>query len=345
MHLEAYIDGAKNLSEVEVTVTNRCSGVGLVAPSEQTIKHLAAVVCASFWPISIPSATETHAIVGRLKESLRMSPTAIRGMLEYPEFPANLPNSIKAVAYKPGDQPVVRSLGRYSLMLSKVVMRKSNRFLAPAGMAPGSAGSAEANLGATAPLAQLLSLLNLASPPHAMGSPGCNIQYLNQGQRGARGTPAGLRRLSTLGFEGLRQIRGLWCIVNVTNKKCHLPKASAFGTRCMHIGEGIPIMCKVTPYMNNENSSILRARIKGDAGASGEAGVVPPLMLTDKPPAEAGEKRASDAAADKTPKHTATDGTPKRLRHKTAPSSNGEIKEAAGDGGPEATAKDEDPIQ
>ena len=112
-------------SAVQVAVA-RFQMLGLIAPSEQTVKNISALLATVLYPDSLPSPAEAHTLVQDIKTSVRAHAVSIiypRGPAVYPATPAELPSLEYSRAYSHADPPVSRVAGRYYVLKQTIVLR------------------------------------------------------------------------------------------------------------------------------------------------------------------------------------------------------------------------------
>jgi hypothetical protein len=106
-------------------LADRCRLLGLVNPSEATVKHLAAVIAVAHCPTGAPQ--ELHQLVLHVKQSISSFKGSIQAMVtRFPDNPDELPQDVFAAAY-PSDKPVTKKCPGFQAVLGKIPLRVSNK--------------------------------------------------------------------------------------------------------------------------------------------------------------------------------------------------------------------------
>ena len=139
------INPRHRLEQVILTVVQRCYGLNLLHPSEQTIGNLGAMIVAAYYPVQDPDPSTLRALVRDIKVALqRLRPAAGASPTEqqlphidrYPLHPQQCPQEIWSSAYPDVDDPPVQvelsNLGRVQrLMVGCLRSREPARVPSP----------------------------------------------------------------------------------------------------------------------------------------------------------------------------------------------------------------------
>ena len=106
-------------------LADRCRLLGLVNPSEATVKHLAAVIAVAHCPTAQPA--DLYPIVVQVKAAIQHQKCAVTTLMaNYPDCPSDLPKEVYDSAY-PSDPPIVKKCPGFVAVLGNVPLRKTNR--------------------------------------------------------------------------------------------------------------------------------------------------------------------------------------------------------------------------
>ena len=117
------------------TIAERMCSLGVKSPSEQTIKHWAALMLACVWTACLPTKQESYQLVNDLKSAIAniIVPPHVQAiaLTSYPALPAQLPPALLNAAYGVGQNqelptPALDLEARYKIMLPKVILRCSS---------------------------------------------------------------------------------------------------------------------------------------------------------------------------------------------------------------------------
>ena len=119
----------QNTSAIILVPVTRLSNLGVSHASEKTIKAVVTLIMCYTHPVDLPTATESHAIVTQVKNSLKAmgrrigSSTPLASMVVYPNTPSQLPSHIRAQAYDESDPPISKVMPRFYSILKCVALR------------------------------------------------------------------------------------------------------------------------------------------------------------------------------------------------------------------------------
>jgi len=177
------------------TFSTRFNKGGLYRLSEATVKAVASVIACYQYPTADPTPADLHSIVLKVKAQLNLrDSTPNPGLAMYPTSPTDLPRHVYANMYTNDDPPVAPpAMPRYKFMFDQMVMRSSNKALAPASPVP---QQLPANF-----LGQILRELGVSVPPSSHGRLGNGreptipgLTFFDRGNAGhALGNDAGER--------------------------------------------------------------------------------------------------------------------------------------------------------
>ena len=123
-------DGAASLGQKLCQLMDRLFLMGLSHPSEDTIKHIAAILICVYCPTG--TATQMHSVVLDIKTaatSRKSFVSPLHHLLVYPIDPKDLPPPHYAAAYPEDDGPIDREPAQFHLVLARVPLRNSNQAL------------------------------------------------------------------------------------------------------------------------------------------------------------------------------------------------------------------------
>ena len=117
------------LEQVLITVAQRCCGLNLLHPNEQTVGNLGAMIAAAYYPVRNPDPTTLKGLVRDIKLALQRLRPATTGPVNeglphlerYPLHPQQCPQEIWDSAYPDADDPPIQvelsNLGRIQRLM------------------------------------------------------------------------------------------------------------------------------------------------------------------------------------------------------------------------------------
>ncbi len=127
-------------------VVERLQLLNVTNPSEETVRHLVAMLAAT---VQHPcdDSTGLHTIVLDVKAAILplRNRSAVQQLVMYPASPDLLPQCMMTAAYSTDDPPIFKQLDGMSAILPRIPMRSSNRTIAPHRNQP-SSGSSSSSL-------------------------------------------------------------------------------------------------------------------------------------------------------------------------------------------------------
>ena len=132
---EVFEDAQAHLSKKVLVATRRLHLLNLIHPSEATVKQLAGMLAACHFKDEPPTPQDTYGLVVEIKQAMsrnRRRPVFTQNLLVYPPSPSDLPKPFFESAYpQEADFPATRVLDNLTAMTNAIVMRSSNRRVAP----------------------------------------------------------------------------------------------------------------------------------------------------------------------------------------------------------------------
>ena len=193
---------APSQAEAVMVVADRCKQLQLFAPSEDTVRGLAALAGAHVWRERLPTPVESLALFQSVKTQLRAmrrdAPPNPTPLWVYPAEPKSLPAPLWRQAYAPEDPPVAKVCARFHLVRAATVCRTSHKGVTPvAGRQAANNPAAASNPAANDLLSMLVNMLHGAAGPRgsaASGAPDINLSLL--GPPRPRGAPTSAAALA-----------------------------------------------------------------------------------------------------------------------------------------------------
>ena len=132
---DVFEDAQANLTKKVVVAARRLHLLTLTNPSEATVKQLAGMLAACHFKDAPPTAQQTYGLVVDIKHVMsrnRKRPVFTQHLAVYPPSPSDLPKPFFESAYpQEADFPATRVLDNLTVMTGAIVMRSSNRRVAP----------------------------------------------------------------------------------------------------------------------------------------------------------------------------------------------------------------------
>ena len=201
-YLKLECNPAPTQAEAVMVIAVRCSQFQLLAPSEDTLRGLAALAGAHVWRERLPTPVESLALFQSVKTQVRAmkrdAPPCPTPLWVYPAEPKSLPAPLWRQAYAPEDPPVAKVCARFHLVRAATVCRTSHKGVTPvAGRQAANNPAAASNPAANDLLSMLVNMLQGAAGPRgsaASGAPDINLSLL--GPPRPRGAPTSAAALT-----------------------------------------------------------------------------------------------------------------------------------------------------
>lgn len=201
-YLKLECNPAPTQAEAVMVIAVRCSQLQLFAPSEDTLRGLAALAGAHVWRERLPTPVESLALFQSVKTQVRAmkrdAPPCPTPLWVYPAEPKSLPAPLWRQAYAPEDPPVAKVCARFHLVRAATVCRTSHKGVTPvASRQVANNPAAASNPAANDLLSMLVNMLQGAAGPRgsaASGAPDINLSLL--GPPRPRGAPTSAAALT-----------------------------------------------------------------------------------------------------------------------------------------------------